>query len=95
MLYLKNEFMNSADFLHADCDAIILVSLTLYSISTSVVLVSQKDPVVYPGVYLGIGSLDFFEFWHGARNSYVVARDRTRVFGKTFFAPKTGEMGQK
>ena len=45
--------------------------------------------------FLGIGSLGFSEFWHGARNSYHVVCDRARFFGKTFFAPKIGEMGQK
>ena len=33
LLYLNNEFMNWADFLHANCDAIILIRLTLYSVS--------------------------------------------------------------
>ena len=46
------------------------------------------------GCFLGIGSLGFSEFWHGARNPYHVVRDRARFFGKTF-APKIGEMSQK
>ena len=32
--------------------------------------------------FLEIGSLDFPESWHGARDSYKVVHDRARVFGK-------------
>ena len=32
------------------------------------------------GCFLGIESLGFSEFWHGARNSYHM-RDRARFFG--------------
>ena len=43
--------------------------------------------------FLGIGSLDFSEFQHGARNPYGVLHDTVRFFEKeTFFAPKMGEM---
>ena len=54
--------------------------------------ISWKDPVkqglfVYPsyhlsGCFLGIGSLDFSEFWHGARNAYEVLHDNL-IFGQT------------
>ena len=45
--------------------------------------------------FLGIGSLDFSEFWDGARNPYEVVCGKAGVFGKNFFAQKIGEMGQK
>ena len=45
--------------------------------------------------FLGIGSLDLSEFWHGARNPYHVVHDRVRFFELTFFARKIGEMVQK
>ena len=45
--------------------------------------------------FLGIGPLDFFAFRHGTRNPYEVVCDRARFFGKTFFAPKIGEICQK
>ena len=49
------------------------------------------------GCCIGIGSLDFSKFWHGARKPYVVVRDTAGDFTveKTFFAPKIGEIGQK
>ena len=47
------------------------------------------------GCFVGMGSLDFFEFRHGARASYEVVCDRAGIFRKTFFAAKIGEMGQK
>ena len=34
--------------------------------------------------YLGIESLGFSEFRHGARNPYQVMHNRARFFGKTF-----------
>ena len=46
------------------------------------------------GCFLVIASLDFTEFWHGARNPYEVVRGRARVFGKNFFASKIREMCQ-
>ena len=47
MLYLKNEFMNWFDFLHADCDTIILVRTTLYS--TSLIYKCQSTAVALAG----------------------------------------------
>ena len=46
------------------------------------------------GRFLGIASLVFSKFWHGARNPYEVVRDRGRFSGKTFF-PKIWENGPK
>ena len=43
-----------------------------------------------PWCFLGTGSLVFSKFWHGARNSNDVARDRTRK--KIFFCPNTEKM---
>ena len=50
---------------------------------------SWKDPMKYGlsvlpfcrlfGCFLGIGSLDFVEFWHDARNPYETVRDRAEV----------------
>ena len=37
------------------------------------------------GSFLGIGSLDFSEFWHGSRNPYEVVHERARVLGKKLF----------
>ena len=49
--------------------------------------------------FLGIVLLVFSEIWHGGRNSYEVARDRTRFSRKISFCPKIGKkvpkMGQK
>ena len=109
--------MNWVDFLHADCDTIILVRPTLHFISftfkcqsTAVVLVRPLavavrilgkgvcpsfHHAVFLGVFLRIGSLDFSEFWHSARNPYEIVHDRARVFNKNLFAPKLWEMGQK
>ena len=50
---------------------------------------------VFLGVFLRIGSLDFSEFWHSARNPYGVLCDIDDFFKKNFFAPKIGEMAQK
>ena len=43
--------------------------------------------------FLGIGSLVFSKFQHGARNPYEVLRDRTRFIRKNLFAPKIWENG--
>ena len=40
------------------------------------------------GFFLGIGSLDFLEFWHGAKNPDEVVLDR--FCRKKFFCPKYG-----
>ena len=48
-------------------------------------------PVCLSGCFLGIGSLDFSEFWHGASNPYEVVCDRAGFFGKTCFAQKLGK----
>ena len=52
---------------------------------------------VHPSVCLGIGivSLVFFRFWHGARNQYGVVHDRARFSRKKIFAQKTGNRDQK
>ena len=48
------------------------------------------------GHFLVIVLLVFFsEFWHGAKNPYEVVRDRDRLSGKFFFAPKCGKMDPK
>ena len=47
------------------------------------------------GHFLWIVSLTFCKFWHGARNSYEVVRDRAWFSRKIFFVPKMGELGQK
>ena len=41
-----------------------------------------------PGCFLGIESLGFPEFWHGARYPYHVVLDRTGLFGKLFLPLK-------
>ena len=45
--------------------------------------------------FLGIVTLAFSEFWHGARNPYEVVCDRDGFFRKDFFALKIGKMDQK
>ena len=40
---------------------------------------------------LGIVSLVFSEFWHGARNSYEVVLDRARFSGKKFLLQNLGK----
>ena len=47
------------------------------------------------GCFFGIGSIVFFKFWHGARNSNDAVRDRTIFFQKNFFGPKHWENGSK
>ena len=46
------------------------------------------------GRFLGIASLVFSKFWHGARNPYEVVRDRAEFSRKNFFAPRIGKMDQ-
>ena len=46
------------------------------------------------GYFLGVGSLIFSKFWHGARNPNEVVHDRTRFFRITCFASNTGKIGQ-
>ena len=48
--------------------------------------ISSVHPSVHPSVCLGIGivSLVFFRFWHGARNQYGVVRDSQIFWGKNF-----------
>ena len=65
-------------------------SCTCYTLSSS-----WKDPVkedLYvllsyslSACFLTIGSLDFSEFWHGARNPCEVVHDRGAFFRKNFF----------
>ena len=43
---------------------------------------------------IGIGSIDFFEFLHGARDPNAVVHDRASVFGKKAFPPKIRKMCQ-
>ena len=83
--------------------------MTLKCQSTTVVLVrplavaeriywNRVCPSFCPVVcrcFLGIGSLDFLDLWHGARGPYENVCDRTRVPGKIFLAPKIGEIDQK
>ena len=47
------------------------------------------------GHFLGIVSLIFSKFCHGARNLYKVVDDRAGFSGKIFFALKIGKMGLK
>ena len=67
---------------------------TLYLWLLNVSLVSVLLSCYLSGCVLEIGSLDFFEFWHGARNSEVVC-DRVGVFGKYLFCSKIWEMAQE
>ena len=73
---------------------------TLLKLIASWVQFSMSIKPILPSILLsrrfyGIVSLAFSEFWHGARNTYEVVRDRT----KKFFCPKIWEngpeMGQK
>ena len=41
--------------------------------------------------FLGIVSLVFSKFWHGARNPYEIVRDRAGFFSKVFLPPKLGK----
>ena len=45
--------------------------------------------------FLGIVSLDFSKFWHGARNPYEVVRDIAGFSRKFFLALKIGKMDRK
>ena len=108
LLYFKSGCMNWADFLHDDSDTIITLYLWLFKMpiycrcTCQTPGISWKDPVkqglfVYPsyhlsGCFLGIGSLDFSEFWRGSRNPYEVLHDRAGVFwGKIFLVQKLGK----
>ena len=59
---------------------------------------SVRPPVLpfirLSGHFLGIVSLVFSKFWHGARNLYDV-RDRPGFSRKILFAPKIGNTDQK
>ena len=48
---------------------------------------SVLPPFRLSGCFLGIVSLVFSRFWHGARNPDEVVRDRAGFFGKKFFDP--------
>ena len=54
-------------------------------------------PSILPSVwdFLGIGSSDFPEFWHGDRDPYEVVFDRAGSLGKKIFSPKMWEMDHK
>ena len=43
----------------------------------------------------GVGHLVHETQKYGARNPYKVVHGRSGLFGKTYFAQKIGEMGQK
>ena len=47
------------------------------------------------GHFLGIASLVFSKFWHGARNPYEVVRDIAGFSRKKIFSPKIERMDQK
>ena len=47
-------------------------------------------PSFHPAFFHGIGSLDFSEFWHGARNLYEVP-DRARFLEKLYLLQKFGK----
>ena len=47
------------------------------------------------GRFLGIGSLAFSEFWHGARNPYHVVHNRAGCLRNLCLPSKIGEMSQK
>ena len=62
---------------------------TLLKLIASWVQFSMSIKPILPSILLsrrfyGIVSLAFSEFWHGARNTYEVVRDRT----KKFFLPQ-------
>ena len=44
--------------------------------------------------FLGIGSLDFSEFWHGARNSYEVVLGSQIFLEKLFLPQELGKMAK-
>ena len=54
---------------------------------------SQKGPIKQGlfGRFLGIVSLVFSKFWHGARNQFEVERNRVRFSRKHFLPKKLGK----
>ena len=84
------------------------VSLTFKCQSTAIVLVRPQavagrilwnrvcpSSLLTPAwVFSWNESLDFSEFWHGARSPYAVFRD-IPIFWKNFFCPKSWENGPK
>ena len=56
------------------------ISLTIKCQSAAVVLV--KPLAALSKCFLGIGLLDFTEFWHVAGNPYENVHDKARVFVK-------------
>ena len=59
--------------------------------------IGSVHPSIHPSVCPGIGivSLVFSKFLHGARNLYDVLHGRAGFSGKKFFATKTGKMDQE
>ena len=70
--------MDWADFLHADCDAIIVG-----------IVVSILASWHLSGCFLGTGSLDFSGFCQGASNHYEVLHDNP-IFLKNFWSKNWG-----
>ena len=75
--------MDWADFLHADCDAIIVG-----------IVVSILASWHLSGCFLGTGSLDFSGFCQGASNHYEVLHDNL-IFSKNLFCSKNWGNGSK
>ena len=75
--------MDWADFLHADCDAIIVG-----------IVVSILASWHLSGCFLGTGSLDFSGFCQGASNHYEVVHDN-QIFLKNLFCLQNWGNGQK
>ena len=93
-------FLHKSHIWENFCDAIILFRPTLCSMSMMFKChsgSSWKDPMKWSvsillswhlsECFLGIGSLYFSEFWHGARNPYEVVHN-SLIFWKNFFCPK-------
>ena len=87
--------MDWADFLHANCDAIILIRPTSHFLSlTFNVSVSILPSWHMPGCFLGIWSWYFSEFFHCARKPYEVAHD-SPIFWENVFCFKNWGNGSK
>ena len=91
--------MDWADFLHTDCDAIIVGKTTCKTPGGSWKDPMKKDLSILAswhlsGCFLEIGSLDFSGFCQGASNYYEVVHNNP-IFLKNFFCPKNWGNGLK